>query len=239
MAQFEFPLVLDFIHDALHEGGFSFAVLSNECHLLAPFDDEVHIVEHDLLPIFLGEVFRLDGDGAGVGGRREFQVEAGVVLFVHFDSVNLLQLLDSGLHLYGFGCLVAEAFDEILRVLNLFLLVLVGAELLFPAFLAEFHIFGVGYLVVVNLAQGDFDGSVGDSVDEGAVVGDQDDGATAVGEEILQPLDGFDVEVVGRLVEQQHVRVLQQDFCQFDAHTPTTAEFACLTFEVFSFKSEA
>ena len=36
----------------------------------------------------------------------------------------------------------------------------------------------------------------------------------------LQPLDRLDIQVVGRFVEQQEVRFLQQDFAQGDAHLP-------------------
>ena len=44
----------------------------------------------------------------------------------------------------------------------------------------------------------------------------------------------IDIEVVGWLVQQKHIRFLQQQFCQFDTHTPTTAELACLTVKVFT-----
>ena len=47
-------------------------------------------------------------------------------------------------------------------------------------------------------------------VEEVAVVGDRDDGALELGQVALQPPDALGVEVVGRLVEQQHVGLLQQ-----------------------------
>jgi hypothetical protein len=47
-------------------------------------------------------------------------------------------------------------------------------------------------------------GDVGaDAVEEVAVVRDGDEGAFEAGEEILQPVDGFEIEVVGGLVEEQ------------------------------------
>jgi hypothetical protein len=39
-------------------------------------------------------------------------------------------------------------------------------------------------------------------------------GAGVAGKELFQPLDGFRVQVVGRFVEQQHVRLLQQQAAQ-------------------------
>jgi hypothetical protein len=48
-------------------------------------------------------------------------------------------------------------------------------------------------------------------------VGDRDDGARVLPEEALQPLDGLCVEVVGRLVEEEQVRVLEEQAAQRDA----------------------
>ena len=47
----------------------------------------------------------------------------------------------------------------------------------------------------------------GDIVEEVAVVGDGDDGAVVIVQEALEPGDRFGVEMVGWLVEQQHVRL--------------------------------
>ena len=49
-----------------------------------------------------------------------------------------------------------------------------------------------------------------DVVEEVAVVGDGDDRAGVLVEEALEPLDRLGVEVVGRLVEQQQVGVLEE-----------------------------
>ena len=41
-----------------------------------------------------------------------------------------------------------------------------------------------------------------------------DDGALVVREEILQPCDGLDIQMVGRLVEQHDVRMTEQRLCE-------------------------
>ncbi len=56
-----------------------------------------------------------------------------------------------------------------------------------------------------------------DVVQEVAVVGDGDDRARVLVEEPLQPLDRLGVEVVGRLVEQEQVGVLEQEPGEGDA----------------------
>ena len=54
-------------------------------------------------------------------------------------------------------------------------------------------------------------GDVGaDVVEEVAVVGDGDDGAAVAGEEVLEPVDGLEVEVVGGLVEEQGLGVAEE-----------------------------
>ena len=57
----------------------------------------------------------------------------------------------------------------------------------------------------------------GDVVEEVAIVRDGDDGARVVLEEALEPGDRLGVEMVGRLVEQQQVRRLQQQAAERDA----------------------
>ena len=60
-----------------------------------------------------------------------------------------------------------------------------------------------------------------------------------VDQKIFEPLDRFDVEVVRRLVEQEHVRFLQQQLCQLDAHPPAAAEIARLPLEILAGEPEA
>ena len=59
-------------------------------------------------------------------GRRKFQTEGRVVFLIDLDTVYLFQLFDTTLHLYGFGCLIAETFDKVFRILYLLLLILVS-----------------------------------------------------------------------------------------------------------------
>ena len=148
------------------------------------------------------------------------------------STLQLLQLLDAALHLHGLGGLVAETLDEGFRVLYLFLLVLPGPQLLFPPLLAQADEFVILHLVVVDAAAGYLDGAGGDIVEEGAVVADQHHGIGPGGKELLQPLDGLDVQVIGRLVQQEDVGLHQQELGQLDTHAPPTGELAGGTVEV-------
>ena len=75
-------------------------------------------------------------------------------------------------------------------------------------------------------------------VDKRAVVADHHHRLSVLDQEILQPLDRLDIQVVGRLVEQQHVGLLQQQLGQLDTHPPATAEFAGLACEVLALETQ-
>ena len=51
-------------------------------------------------------------------------------------------------------------------------------------------------------------------VEKVPVVRDDDDGAGKIGQRGFEPLDGFNVQVIGRLVEQQQARLLQHELGQ-------------------------
>ena len=103
-------------------------------------------------------------------------------------------------------------------------MLLVLLLLLFAALLAKLEVVAIGGLVVVDAPHGDLDGAGGDGIYELTVVADDDDGLGTVDEELFEPLDTLDVEVVRRLVEQEYVWVLEEQLGQLDAHAPSATE---------------
>src|SRR5262249_53912143 len=65
-------------------------------------------------------------------------------------------------------------------------------------------------LVRNSIAAIQLENPTGNVVEEVAVVRDGDDGAREIVQIALEPRDALGVEVVGRLVEEQHVRLLEQ-----------------------------
>ena len=59
-------------------------------------------------------------------------------------------------------------------------------------------------------------------VNELPIVGDEDDGAAKILEELFQPVDGVDVQVVGRLVQQQQIGVAGERTGQGHLAQPAT-----------------
>ena len=76
------------------------------------------------------------------------------------------------------------------------------------------------------MAAVEFQNPFGSVVEEVAVVRYRDHRAGEAHEELLQPFDRFRIQVVGRLVQQQHVGLAQQEFAQSDAPFFTAGQIA-------------
>ena len=140
----------------------------------------------------------------GVAEReREPALVARVELgHVALDAVDRLQLR---LRLARLGRLVAKALDEALHPRDLGLAagdVAPGGELARRLLGAP----GVPRALEVARAAGlELEHRGADRLEKPAVVGDEDDRRVEPDEVVLEPLERLDVEVVGRLVEQQQV----------------------------------
>ena len=149
-----------------------------------------------------------------------------------------LQLLAAVL---GLGVLLAVgvAADEILRLLDFDLLLLVGPRLdqqplglLLPV---GREVAGVRLDRAVEQLQR----AVGHLVEEVAVVADDDHRRRAFQQELFEPLGGLDVEVVRRLVEDHQVRLGQQQLGQHQAVLLAAAEGRDRLLERLRRKSQA
>ena len=68
------------------------------------------------------------------------------------------------------------------------------------------------------------DDVVADAVEEVAVVSDQHQRARVAAQPLFEPIEGVDIQVVGRFVEQQHVGWHEQRTGKVGAHAPATGE---------------
>ena len=189
VAKFQFAVVWQLTDDATRECGFAFAVATDECNFFAAFQLKINVFQNYFLAECLGHVRGFHYNLTRARRGRKFEVDATIVLQIHRQPFHLVQHLDARLHLVGFGWFVTEFFDEILGVLDDFLLVFVGCNLLLTAFLAEFEVFCVRRVVVVNLAERNLYCSAGYVVQECAVVAYQNHCARVVFQEIFEPLD--------------------------------------------------
>ena len=203
MSDLEGAHVVELAHDTLDESGFTFSVLAYECYFLSAADGESDVMEDVVGTEILAQVFDDKWKIAASRSRRKTQVEPRGVFEIHFKAFEFLQLLNAALNLDGFGGFIAEPLDEVLGVLNHLLLVLVGANLLLVAFLTELHKAAVVDVVIVDAAECYFYRPGTGVIYECAVVRNHEYRRRAGLEEVFEPLNRLDVQMVGRLVKEQ------------------------------------
>ncbi len=147
-----------------------------------------------------------------------------VVLDHRGDRSHPLQRLDPGLRLLGLGGLRLEPVDKALQVLagrvvlglglhlQLVVLGLLAFELVVAAAIE-------GKLLLVEM-----DDRIDGVVEHVAVVADDDDRVRITPHIILQPERAFEVEIVGRFVEQQQIGFGEEHRGERHAHTPAAGE---------------
>ena len=203
----------------LQQRGFARAVGSHERDLLAAPDVQIQPIVDRLVAVGLHHALQVHDALAGTLGLGKGEVD-GLALVGDDDALDALELLHPVLDLFGLGRLVAELLDEGLHVGDFLVLGLLHGDELRATLgpLAQEGVVVAGENV--ELAVGDVGHVVDDGVHEGAVVADHKHGAAIALEEVFQPAHALQVEVVGRLVEQQQVRLAQQQLGQRDAHLP-------------------
>ena len=204
--------------DHVQQGGFAGAVFAEKGDALAALHPQVHIGKESAVTEGLGHALQLKHLVAA-------KLPAGEA------SVHLLGLggLGHGAHaldalFHGKGPLVqgvvahkgpqVHLLRRLFQLLDLGLLLEVLLHALLVAALLFNGIKAVVAAVKLRLAVQDLDDAGDGAVQEIAVVGDGDHGAPEGADILLQPLGGLKVQVVGGLIQQENVRILQDQAAQ-------------------------
>ena len=214
------------------ERGLARAVHADDGNAVALADLKVQRLQNIAHAIVaLCELFETDNSLPALRRLGEFESDL-VVLVFQFDALHLVELFHAALHHGGFVGRGTEAVDEALCLRNLALLVGGGTLELLAARSAFAHEERVVAVVKIHPALLKGEGAVGQIVEQPAVVADENDGARISVEIFLKPDHGFDVEMVGRFIQQQHAWLREQEFRQGNAHLPAAAEFVGETVEI-------
>ena len=208
--------------------------------MLAAVELEVDVAVDMLVAVGLGDALEPHDHVAGARWVGELKVDVLVALGQDDKLLfDLLDLADSLLSLGSLGGLVAELVDEDLHVGDVALLGgTLGAHLLQVVFaLLEVAavVAGVGGHATV-FERGDV---IDAGVHKGAVVADDEHGAVVARDKAAQPLDTFEVQMVGGLVQKQQVGVAQEELGERDAHLPAARELGARALKVGDLKAEA
>ena len=191
-----------------------------------------------MVAIFFGNTFADYRIIARPWSRRKFQIQSRIVDLVNLYFLYFLQLLYAALHLHRLSSLVAKALNESFSLLYLLLLILIRPHLLLYTLLMQNDILRIINLIVVDLATRNLQRAVCHIVNECTVVRHENHNVSLLLQERFKPLNRLNVEVVGRLIEQQHIRTHQQQFCQFYTHAPSATEFRCVSVKIRADKSQ-
>ena len=153
---------------------------------------------------------------------REGELHLQVLDLGHFDLIKLLERLDTRLHLTSLGRLVTESFDEFLDLGHLASLI---GRRCFGRPNALFSLYdelGEPADVLSRRLPSELDHTLGNGVDEIAIVRNEQQSPGPGRELLLEPQNRIDVEVVGWLVKYQDVRLRQQQPGEGRPHLPAT-----------------
>ena len=208
-------------HYQAEEGGLAGAVGTDDTHDAVGREHKVEVFKQLLVAERLCQAVGLDDLVAEARAVGDEDFEALLLLFLVFVE-QLVVAVETGLTLCltRLGC-HAHPFELALEGLAALrgLLLLLGHAL---GLLVEPR--AVVALPGYALAAVELEDPAGHVVEEVAVVGDGDDRAGILLQMLLQPVYRLGVEVVGGLVEQQHVGLLQQQAAQGHAAALATAE---------------
>ena len=159
--------------------------------------------------------------GIAAAGRREF-----------FHS-QVVQQLPAGSRLFGLGLIGGEAGNKGFQfgdfIFNLFVLLFDEPLHHLAGFVPEFVVAHVHFdFGIVNVHD-----MGADIIEEVAVMGNHDNGTEVLGQKVLQPRNGINIQMVGRLVHEDNIRIAEQSLCQQDFHLFITGEVCHLLIEQF------
>ena len=213
-------------HDTFNQCRLTLAILTYKGYFLASLNGQIDIREYRMVAIALSNILTDHRIIATTQTRWELQMHCRIVDLIYLDRNDFLQLLYFLLYLYGLSGLITEAFNKLAHLSNLFLLVLVGAQLLFTTLFTQCDILVVLYFIVYNPTTGNLQRPIRHIINKRTIVTDQHYSFGTLSQELLQPLNRLNIKMVSGLIKQQHIRLLQQDLCQFDTHAPTATKLA-------------
>ena len=148
----------------------------------------------------------------------------GLLILRNFDALDLFEFFDAALHLLRLRRRRAEAIDESLQLLDAVSLVLIRGNEIRAAlfFLAQVRF--VVAAVELHPLVPDLDSAIDRDIQKIAIVRNQQIRERVIREIGFEPVAGFEIQVIRRLIQQQHVRLGQQQLRERDAHLPAARE---------------
>ena len=221
--------------------GFACPVVTDQCHMFTAADVEGDAGEEEPVIEAFGKILDVQNIPAAADTGCEHQMH---IVPERDGAVYLLHLIQHFLAALGAldGLLpveLAELGDDLLLMFALRLIIQEG----FPFFLPQrFAPLGIGRVVAgkdPGMCVLDFDDGGHCAIQEIAVVGHNQNRPAIVHQIVLEPADAADIEMVGRLVENDQIGFQQQKFSERHAGFLAAGENADLPAPVLVREAEA
>ena len=205
------------------------AVGADERHAVARAQLEAHVFKHRLAVIGLAQALNLQRLLAAAAARLEAEAHMSLLdgLFQPLQLVQTLLAAFSGLDAL-FPVEAAVTLNDGLFPLDFLLLQVVGLHAIFKVRGALAHVLGVVAGEFDHAAAENFAHRGADVIQEIPVMADEQQRPLVFRQIALQPFDGLQIEVVGRLVHEDDVGLLQKQFGQRKARPLAAGEGAHL-----------
>ena len=180
-------------------------------------------MQHDALAVTHRLLLQCEQRARQLLRRKERELERRIDVSRR-DPLHAFQRFETALRLARLARLRAEALDEAHHVADLALLTLVQRLLLRELRRALLFERRVVAGVELRRALLDVHDAVHAAIEELAIVRDHQQRARVAAQPFFQPYDCVEVEVIGRLVEQQQVGAAHQRLREIEPHAPTAGE---------------
>ena len=172
----------------------------------------------------MARVFQPNHFGAAVRWRGKANARRADIRLWQYNHLHTLKHLDATLNLRRLGGLGPKSLNKGLdlfafAILRFFVgLELCAARLTF-AFIIEVPARVTRHHAVLHLQH-----PIGQRLEQIAVMRNQEQSAGVVAQKTTQPFDSGKVQIIGGFIEQQNVRIADQNAYKFGTHFPAPAE---------------
>ena len=200
--------------------GLPHTIRSHDTDFFASLDIEVYILEEVSSGIavteVLGQTFGLEHVVAGLEVLLEVNLHTAHFRFRAFQTFQRIQTFFTGCSTLGqFLCTAFfEPADHFFLTCDFPLLVGIGSQFSFSSdtfLLCELLVVAI---ITVQFMMLHFKNSIHNLIEEVTVMGYNQDSSLVAGQVLFQPLQCADVQMVGRFVQHEDVRLFQQQGCQ-------------------------
>ncbi len=220
------------------KGGLSLAVAADQANLLTTRYGSAESIDDNMVPVGLANPFRFQNMFAGRAQLIEANVGASDIRPCQLAGLQPLHFLFARGHLAG-SRTGRKPRDKFIQLRDLLF------ALLILRFQSRPHLRLGQHHIVVATGVGD-DGLVIDVcnmranvIQEITIVRNRDQRTFAVGKKVFQPVDGVQIQIVRRLIQQQRLRIAEQSLCQQNSHLLTALQLAHLSLMHFVRNVEA